>query len=142
MSYNNVTQLEPREIYTLKKKILDHLAASIFKQNSFDFFEHAIVLKLDKNSTHPFVSYLKKNQQAYIFFNSKIISTLKFTKNSQVLDPIDGSVYSLNSFYQNLDKRYFYCEIEEKPYYVELPLSYGIVVLDKTTPHALEPELS
>lgn len=130
-TFSKLAHLEAREIYTLKKKVLDQLAMKLFNEKHHSFFENFIILKLTPDSTHPFKDYLKPSQIAYIFFDSQILSALKFTKNSQILDPIDGTVYKLNSFFQNLEKKFYPAEVEGNTYQIELPLSYGAVVLDR-----------
>lgn len=130
-TFSKLAQLEPREIYTLKKKVLDQLAGKLFNQRNYSFFENFILLKLTPDATHSFSEFLKTDQIAYIFFDAQILSALKFTKNSQILDPIDGTVYKLNSFFQNLEKKFYPAEVEGISYQIEIPLSYGAVVLDK-----------
>lgn len=124
--------LSPREQYTLKKEILDQLSQSLFNLKQNDFFSNAVVIKFTKNGNFPLAeSLLKKNQIAYIYLNIQPQSTIKFTKNSQVVDPVDGSIYELESYYQGIEKNIYPAIIDSLNIFAEIPLYVGIVILNK-----------
>lgn len=131
ISFGKTSSLEAREIYTLKKAILNNISQAIFNKDQMDFFSHNFFIKLTKNSNHELSHFLRSNQIAYIFFDTQIVGPLKFTKNSFVLDDISGQFSQLHSLYQNLEKKTYPCIIDSIPYNVEMPLSYGLVVLTK-----------
>jgi hypothetical protein len=126
--------LSEREIYTLKKSVLDHLTKNLFKTVNDDFFANYQIIKLTKNSSFTLASeFLNKNEIAYIYLNIIPQSTIKFTKNSQIVDPVDGSLYEMQYYYQGIEKKYYPAEIAELKIYAELNLFLGVIILKKLT---------
>lgn len=125
-------RLSGREQYTLKKQILDSLGSALLGVTQENFFNSTIVVKYTSKSSFNLANKLiNDNQIAYVYLNIQPQSTIKFTKNSQVFDPIDGTIYELESYYQDIEKKYYNTSIDSLNISAELPLFVGIVVLNK-----------
>lgn len=126
--------LSEREAYTLKKSILDNLSQKLFNSKSDNFFSNYQIIKMTKNSSIKLANdFLNKNQIAYVYLNIIPQSTIKFTKNSQVVDPADGSIYEMQYYYQGIEKKYYPAEIDELKISAEMNLFLGIIILKKLT---------
>lgn len=123
-------KLSDRTHYTLKKKSMDNITKLLFNETS-EFTNNLYYKVLKKHSDFPLASLLNKNQMAYVYINLKESQFLKVSKKNKMIDPLDGSVYYINEYYQEQIKPISCFSLGEQNFCMKLDLYLGFIILQK-----------